>query len=195
MPRSRTIKTLVALIGAMCVGTFGLLTLETDPPRTGPAPTLAAVDRTAEPAPYMNEIYSAIVPPQEHKWQYVVIHDSVCAMTGNSVDGSHFLVYPDGRISVTPLWRDQANGNHIFLPGQGKYNTQSIGVCLVGDTAGQAPSARQMQNALGLIRSLQRVLYIDAQYVYLHGELSDTACPGEQFPVSEFRSRLLTSAR
>jgi N-acetyl-anhydromuramyl-L-alanine amidase AmpD len=92
-------------------------------------------------------------------------------------------------IHSTPLWQRQADGAHIFLVGH-NFNTSSIGICLLGDTAEQAPSPEQMKALVTLVRALQWQCNIPPERVYLHGNLTGATCPGGLFPVEGFRSRL-----
>lgn len=206
MPRSRMIKTLAVLLGAMTLGTFVLICVE---PARGPATSQAQVfglavrdgDIAAEQA-RLDQVYrSTEIPIQPGKWRYIVIHDSVGGMTGNALDGSHFRIYGleadgrDGRIEATGHWRAQSSGAHITVPGNANYGRHSIGICLVGDLAEREPSPAQMASLRALVHDLQRRLLISGEYVYLQRWLTGEPCPGKLFPAGEFRSHLLTIRR
>jgi hypothetical protein len=201
MPRSRTIKTLSALLGAMTVGSFVLLALETSPARTGaevPSLTARSAGETLE---FDHGIITDTkIPVQPAKWSSIVIHDGVCDAKGNPVGGSHFIVYgagaavPEGTVRATSRWQEQADGAHVFLAGQ-NLNSSSIGVCLAGDLSVAALTPRQMNALAALVQDLQRQLGIGAERVYLHSDLTGGHCPGDFFPVDEFRSRLLPNGR
>lgn len=191
MTTSRPAKTLIALIATMTVGTFTLLALETDPIRSpirdaamvvAPEKDIAtAVDRTSIPVP-------------RSKWKNVVLHFSP-ADVEQLRRQNHFLVYPDesgqiARVEATELWRAQRDGQHVDGPHHG-WNTNSIGICLVGDYTGRDPDKGQFRALVGLVQAVQRVCRITPDRVYFDSEM-DPSSPamGKRF-VASFNRMLL----
>jgi len=92
------------------------------------------------------------------------------------------------------------NGEYEILVGrqmtvQGAHtsgeNSDSLGICCVGDFDKVAPPAQQWQLALKLVRSLQQVFSIPTDRVYGHREFTNLkTCPGKMFDLSEFRRQL-----
>jgi hypothetical protein len=192
------IRTLVALLAALTVGTFVLLALETRPAHSGSAlPLSKRVDHNDA---VLSEVTSTTVPLLHDRWLNIVIHDSICDMTGDPTADCHFIIYgPDsadleGLVRATGRWRKQARGAHIAVPGH-DFNAVSIGICLEGDLADTPPSAKQLQALSTLTRALQRKLEIGTERVYVHSDLAGTQCPGRDFDVDAFRATLLQIAR
>lgn len=188
---------LAALLTAMTVGTGLLLVMETSPARfMGPTPSLAAhIDARETASASIERALHTSAPARQ--WQYIVVHDSVCPDSDNVVAGSHFVIFandgkgPDGEIQATRRWTDQREGDHIYLPGH-DLNASSIGVCIVGDTDGQAPSAAQMDSLRVLVRQLQQRYGIPADRVVLHRDWDPgSRCPGQGFPAAQFTAGLL----
>ncbi|NQU75430.1 MAG: N-acetylmuramoyl-L-alanine amidase, partial [Planctomycetes bacterium] len=157
MPRSRMVKTLMALLGAMTVGAFLLLALETTPARPNHLMALAARFRTTEADEAgIREIFRTNLPIQQWKWRNIVIHDSICCPAADPVAGSHFVILGagstghDGTLQATTLWQQQADGSHLAMTGC-DYDASSIGICLVGDFSATPPTREQMANLLGLV--------------------------------------------
>ena len=190
MPGSRTIKTLACLLAAMTMGAFILLALEQSPTGSGPVVALSARSTAGgENIAVIDQILQTRIPLQTGKWLSIVIHDSVCDLTGNVVSGSHFLIHgdnstcPDGMVQATARWQEQADGAHVFLPGS-NYNSDTIGICLVGDFALAQPTPAQTGNLLRLVRGLRLKFAVPGSRVYLHSDLTGQHCPGGQFPVT-----------
>ncbi|NLF32467.1 MAG: N-acetylmuramoyl-L-alanine amidase [Planctomycetes bacterium] len=194
MDRSRTIKTLAALLAALTVGTFVLLALETRPAQPGSLPPLTAL--LPRDGAILSEIASTAVAVPRDRWRNIVIHDSVCSMDMNPTADCHFVIYGpasgalDGTVRATPRWHQQARGNHVSVPGH-DYDAVSIGICLEGDLVAATPSPRQIEALANLTQALQRRLSIAPERIYLHSDLSGTHCPGRRFPLEAFRSGLL----
>lgn len=152
------------------------------------------------------------LPPSglEKRWTAIVIHHSGTE-NGNSAifdrwhrEGRHWdgIGYDfvigngtdsgDGQVEVTFRWRKQLTGAHCKTP-QNWANEDAIGICLVGDFNKTAPTARQMQSLLKLIRFLQRRYSIDQSRVFGHNTTPGarvTDCPGRLFPMSRLKSSL-----
>lgn len=194
------IKSLVALLAALTVGTFLLLALETRPARPNRAIALSMGKQATSNSAVFTEVMSATIPPLQGRWLNIIIHDSICDMNGDPTADCHFIIYGpdsdglDGQLRATGRWRKQARGAHIAVPGH-DFNAVSIGICLEGDLADHRPSPRQLESLADLTRALQRKLGIRSERIYLHTDLAATQCPGNAFPVGQFRSVLLTATR
>ncbi len=195
MQRSRTIKTLAALLAALVIGTFVLLVLETRPATVGSI--LPLVSREGYTDPVAAIVKDVAVPLLRDRWTNIVIHDSICDMTGSAETDCHFVILAgdaDGVLVATHRWRQQGRGAHITVPGH-DFNATSIGICIAGDLAAGPPSAAQLQTLRTLTRILQRKFDLPAHRVYTHGDLTASHCPGDDFPTTAFRSHLLTFRR
>ena len=201
MPRSRTIISLSALLAAMTVGTFALLLLAPTPIGPGSVAVLAA--RRVQSGPTksaIREIRDTKIPIQADKWLNIVVHDGVCDHGAEPETACHFIVRDDEAssqepaIQATSRWRRQMDGTHVNIGGH-DYNATSIGICVAGEFPSSGLTASEFKNLRALVRSLQQRFQISRQYVYLHHDLTGSPCPGESFPVREFRSALLDDAR
>jgi len=148
----------------------------------------------------------------EKKWMAIVIHHSG---TGNGSaalfdkwhrEGRHwegvgydFVIgngtnSGDGQVEVTFRWREQKTGAHCGGTPGNWANRYSVGICLVGTFNYTAPTARQMQSLLELIRFLQRRYNIPKSRIYGHqdtpGYPGKTKCPGRRFPMARLKSML-----
>ena len=109
--------------------------------------------------------------------------------------GYHFVIgngsdTSDGQVEVGSRWRKQKHGAHCKTPNN-YYNDHGIGICLVGDFAHHAPSARQLDSAARLVDFLMAECGIDVSAVHTHcGVTSRTACPGRRFSLGDIRARL-----
>jgi len=201
MSRSRTINTLAVLLGALTLGTFALLRLETAPARPPVGVPLAGRQGTsAAESECREQILDTAIPLRQQDWRHIVIHDDAClgAVGKAPAAGVHFVIHGpgssegDGVILATPRWRRQADGAHISLPGK-DYNASSIGVLLTGDLSETAPSTKQLASLVALARALQGQFAIGRQYVYMHGDLTGAGCPGAKLPVAAFRRQLVAT--
>lgn len=194
MVESRTIKTLVALLVAMTVGSMALVLMETAPAHP-PVTHLAAV---ANPADDSSEIISQTTATlRAGKWRNIVVHTSAEGL--DSDHECHFVVEPtasgEGRCArATVLWKGQNDGTHVFAAGH-NWNSDSIGVYVVGDFARIGPTRPQFQALLSLVRSLQQTCGITADRVYLSRDIDPRGgSPGPAFPVTLFNNGLLKPA-
>lgn len=188
MLRSRTIKTLTALLVTMTMGSLALVVMETAPIRPEITHLAAVEPAVNEPA---EVISSTQVPLQRTTWQNIVIHSSV---EGDQLAAQcHFVVWADEGADglyaqATPLWKQQQRGRHLA----GRLADNSIGVFIVGRFDTQGPSARQFEALVNLSRNLQKTCAIPADRVYLARELDPRcASPGKAFPMYRFNGLLL----
>ncbi len=196
MPRSRTITVLSLLVGAMTVGTFALLALETQPARPGGAVALSA--RNAATSVGLDGLFERTEIPlrqadDDDAWRRIVIHDGHCSELDAKASQCHFVIVSggpdDGMVCSTERWLNQEDGTHIRALGR-SYSATSIGICLARGTSNAGPSAKQIDCLVALVRSLQERFGIRNERVYLHGELTDLPCPAGGFPVQAFRRRV-----
>lgn len=176
----------------MIVGTIVLMVMETGPIQPPPTP-LAAVDPDLDG--FGKAIYDKHVDFERLKWRNIVIHSSA----GGPADipgRCHFLVDVDAstgraKVTATELWKRQAVGHHIFVPGQ-DFAAISVGVCLMGDFSLRGPSRPQYEALISLVRALQREFGVRPDRVYLHSDLVPrSASPGAAFGQRDFSRRLL----
>jgi hypothetical protein len=198
MPRSRTIKSLAALVMAMTVGTFVLMLLElqADPLRS-PVEPLSAV--AAPRADFEWVLSGTKVPVQLLKWRNVIVH-SAPDPDGTLPTGCHFLVqqHPDDSgsyVIATARWRHQVDGRHVAVPGY-DYNRNSIGICLIGDFSSRPPERDQFDAVVGLVRELRRYCRISSDHVYLGKQLPlRRKSPGDAFPAALFEDLVKAPVR
>jgi N-acetyl-anhydromuramyl-L-alanine amidase AmpD len=72
------------------------------------------------------------------------------------------------------------------VPDHPEYNTEGIGICLVGNFDRQPPTAAQMTSLEILVLALSRRYEIPLDRIVGHGELKNTQCPGRLFPMEKF---------
>lgn len=136
------------------------------------------------------------------EWKFLVLHHTATE-TGSveSIDaahklrkdgagnpwrgiGYHFLIgnghgMKDGEISATFRWKEQADGAHA---GNARYNSQGIGICLVGNFEDAPPTPAQLKSLRELMTSLRTQCRIEAAGIVRHTDVKQTACPGKHFP-------------
>lgn len=136
------------------------------------------------------------------EWKYIVLHHSATEVGSvESIDaahklrkdadgnpwrgiGYHFLVgngrgMPDGEVAATFRWQDQCEGAHA---GDLRFNTQGIGICLVGNFEHEPPTPAQLKSLRELMTTLRDECQIDTAGIVRHTDIKATACPGKQFP-------------
>jgi hypothetical protein len=151
-------------------------------------------------------------PHIEKRWTAIVIHHSG-TREGNAAmfdkwhrEGRHWegvgydfvigngINSGDGQIEVTFRWWEQKTGAHCGGTPGNWANRDSVGICLVGNFNYTAPTARQMQSLVELIRFLQRRYNIPKSRIYGHqdtpGYPGKTNCPGRAFPMTRLKSML-----
>ena len=182
MNDARTTKVLGALLVAMTIGALLLMAMESEPPR--PSSNALASIRS-----------SAVVGLGEvsRKWRRIVLHSSPDGKD-SLPQRCHFVISakPDANglwVRPTALWKKQVPGHHVYVKGH-DFNSDSVGICLIGDFSRQGPSAEQFEALLAVVRSLQNKCGITPESIYLSSELKSGSRPGLAFPVGEFKSRL-----
>ena len=142
-------------------------------------------------------------------WRYIVIHHSATPSgtlasiaqghrdRGFQEAGYHFLINNgrapgtmDGEITPTPRWLDQLAGAHTNVREHPEFNTEGIGICLIGDLERQAPTPAQMASLEILVKALHDRCGIPLERIVGHGEVKNTQCPGKLFPMELFLMEL-----
>ena len=182
------IKTLVALVASMTLGTFTLTIMRTDPLQPEKRTTLAAMK--AKSAADLSPIVSqTAIPLDQDNWQRLVVH-STGAEGAQLAQRCHFVIETTNngyaKITATNLWSNQlqavATGN----------DANEISVCLKGDFSQNRPRERTFVALIRLVRELQKQCNIRGSNVYLRSELPGRiASPGRAFPSQRFASHLL----
>jgi len=121
---------------------------------------------------------------REHRHWNGVGYDFVI---GNGIDSA------DGCVEVTYRWRKQETGAHCGGTPNNWANEKAIGICLVGDFNKTAPTDKQMQSLVKLVRFLQGRYKIPKTRIYGHRHTPGarvTECPGKHFPMAQLKSML-----
>ncbi len=149
------------------------------------------------------------------EWKYIVLHHTATE-TGDvqSIDaahklrkdadgnpwrgiGYHFLIgnghgMKDGEVTSTFRWLDQSDGAHA---GNSQYNSQGIGICLVGNFEDAPPTPAQLKSLRELMVTLRADCRIGYDGIVRHTDIKQTACPGKQFPWDTLLSSLESSSK
>jgi N-acetyl-anhydromuramyl-L-alanine amidase AmpD len=95
----------------------------------------------------------------------------------------------DGEVETGYRWRDQVPGPHTKNL---EINSESIGVCLVGDLQSAPPTRKQLTALLDLLERLCRECRIPPDRVRCHKEVDpETLCPGRGLPMGDLRAALV----
>jgi N-acetylmuramoyl-L-alanine amidase len=104
--------------------------------------------------------------------------------------GYHYLIRQDG--TVLPARPESLPGMHT------RGHPEMLGVCLIGDYDNSTnprgahgpnrPPKAQLDAAIRLTGELMARHNLPAPRVFLHRELTNTLCPGGNFPVNQFRA-------
>jgi N-acetyl-anhydromuramyl-L-alanine amidase AmpD len=171
-------------------------------PRTPAADTPAA---PTAPAALQDTVWPRDMAPLR-PWRYIVIHHSATpAGTLESIDqvhrdrgyingvAYHFLINngrspgtADGQIAPTLRWVDQLDGAHTKVRDHPEFNTEGIGICLIGNFDQHEPTPGQMAALEMLDLALRERHRIALENILGHGELKNTRCPGRLFPMETF---------
>ncbi len=164
------------------------------------------------PAPPRSGLPAAWRPPQGvkvRKWRYIVIHHMAAPRGSAAVIhrmhkkrgwdglGYHFVVgngslTADGQVEVGYRWSRQLKGAHARARqgDDNRWNLHGIGICLVGDFTQTAPSRKQLDTLVALVRALRTEYDISVGNIVPHRFVRPTECPGPRFPWREFLSRV-----
>ncbi len=199
---------------AICIGLLllaGCERVDSIPPTASVSPLVdqTATDSATEEADPADRLAREEFVPagQPRDWRFLVLHHSATA--SGSVEsihethsqrrdasgqrwrgiGYHFVIgngsgMPDGDIEPTFRWREQMHGAHA---GSDEYNSQGIGICLIGNFEHEAPTAAQMSSLRQLVTLLVEEYGIAPEAIIGHRDVKATACPGDLFPLEELR--------
>jgi hypothetical protein len=156
--------------------------------------------------------WAAIAPPADaaiHPWRYLVLHHSASRggsaqgidrdhVTQNGWDGIgyHFVIgngvdMPLGRIEATFRWRQQSHGAHAGpMPQQAPFNSDGIGVCLIGNYEQQALDPFVEHRLVELCAQLiDRIPTLSVGRIIGHRDVpgKSTACPGRGVDLERVR--------
>ena len=144
------------------------------------------------------------------RWRWIVIHHSFPMVYGSAADidrlhrkrgfdglGYHFVIDNggnDGLVEVGSRWEKQKHGAHCRVDknDDNYWNEHGIGICLVGNFNGRAPSEKQMQSAARLVARLMADCNIPLKNILGHGQVpgASTDCPGKSFPYRDLFRRI-----
>jgi N-acetylmuramoyl-L-alanine amidase len=168
---------------------------------------------THQQAPHHEPLeWAHIAPPETtsmHPWKYVVIHHSASRggnaqiidhehVTNRGWDGIgyHFVIgngsdMPLGRIEATFRWRLQQHGAHAGAQvAQKIYNTDGIGICLIGNYEQQKIDPYVEQRLVELCAQLiDRTPTLSVSRIIGHRDVpgKKTACPGQAVDLERIR--------
>lgn len=188
-------------MAAMTFSAGLLLALEPSPIAPNASALLQSTQQSSDPRKVLFD-----TSPQLG-WQGIVIHDSgsmegslkslnkVHEKLGLGGLGYHFVVdngkgAPDGQIEMGFRWKNQLIGTHSSGQHADWFNRSAIGVCFVGDADRQAPTEKQTQELLWLVRELQNKYNIPADRVYIQ---TGSGKGANLFPVASFRQQLMAA--
>jgi len=195
----RMIRVWTMLLLAITVGTligWAALPLVADAPAAATTTDAAAIRAVVWP----NEMAPS------RTWRTIVIHHSATVSgTLEAIDAGHrnrgftngvayhFLINNgraagavDGQILPTVRWIDQLDGAHTKVADHPEFNTEGIGICLIGNFDLHEPTAAQMASLEMLVLALRNRYQIPLDGILCHGELKNTHCPGRLFPMEQF---------
>ena len=116
----------------------------------------------------------------------------------------HFVIgngsgLSDGVVEIGYRWTQQVPGAHVAAPANAtaqeqafrdELNSQSIGICLIGNGDRQPFTELQVRELIDLVRTLQETWDIPASSVLLHSDIVDVSNPGRFFPAERLESHL-----
>ena len=190
-----------------------------DSPNIAPPKVVSPKVVKAKPGPKQETIQRDFpedwLPPRdvEKQWTAIVVHHSATENGNTAIfDRMHreenhwdgvgydFVIgngsdSGDGEVEVTFRWQRQIAGAHCGGTPGNWANVDAVGICLVGNFDYRAPTAKQMQSLVKLIRFLQNRYRISISHIYGHGDTPGarvTDCPGKMFPMDRL-IRMLAS--
>lgn len=141
---------------------------------------------------------------QPRRWEHIILHHSASNQGSAAifdlyhrtirkmVNGLayHFVIgngtnSGDGEVEISRRWQSQIQGGHVKDPF---YNSNSIGICLVGNFETYPPSSAQIKATTELVDYLKNTLLLGKPNVLLHRDIQKTLCPGRFFPEDILRS-------
>jgi len=170
------------------------------------APSRAPIARAPSPAAVVSArgVPAGWIPAvPANNWMWIIIHHSDSDYGSAAIIdkwhrdrgfdelGYHFVIgngtnSGDGQIEVGPRWIKQKWGAHDNALDN-RFNTNGIGICLVGDFNKTHPTLRQRRALMRLVVYLMKTYQVPADRVLGHGETKDTQCPGRYLNVADIR--------
>lgn len=183
-----------------------------DPMRDSEVTLPPIVKPSKVPSAAYKNIPQSWLPPSraERQWTAIVIHHSATKQGNAAIfdkwhkEGNYwegvgydFVIgngtsSGDGEVEVTFRWREQRTGAHCKTPDNWA-NEKAVGICLVGNFEQTAPTVRQLQSFVKLVRFLQERYGIPKDRIYGHNTTPgarETDCPGRRFPTAFLKSVL-----
>jgi len=175
------------------------------PPPYRPQPIPANNRMTPAPAPSLGVPAAWIPTVAANHWTWIIVHHSDSSYGSAAIIdkwhkdrgfdelGYHFVIgngtnSGDGQIEVGPRWPKQKWGAHDNALDN-RYNTNGIGICLVGNFNDTRPTPKQLHSLLRLVVYLMRTYNIPADRILGHGETKVTQCPGRYLNVTSIRAQ------
>ena len=157
------------------------------------------------PAPSSGVPAAWIPVAPANDWKWIIIHHSDSSYGSAAIInkwhldrgfdelGYHFVIgngtnSGDGQIEVGPRWPKQKWGAHDNALDN-RYNTNGIGICLVGNFNDTHPTPKQLHSLIRLVVYLMRTYDIPPDRVLGHGETKVTECPGRYLNVASIREQ------
>jgi N-acetylmuramoyl-L-alanine amidase len=170
-----------------------------------PEPVPAAHYLPSMPAPTSGVPAAWIPTVRANHWTWIIIHHSDSAYGSAAIIdrwhrdrgfdelGYHFVIgngtnSGDGQIEVGPRWPVQKWGAHDNALDN-RYNTNGIGICLVGNFNNTHPTPKQLHSLIRLVVYLMRTYNIPSDRILGHGETKVTECPGRFLSVASIRAQ------
>ncbi|MFW5840467.1 MAG: hypothetical protein ACOCZE_07795 [Planctomycetota bacterium] len=155
MAQPRTIRTLVALVVCMTLGTVALVAMQTEPIRS-PLFELAAVTHSQ---PDMGQILQADLPIDEQRWNNIIWYEGpeTAALAGRC----HFVIHLDSQggstIEAQAAWKQQQITYHAVAGGPKDWNADSIGIYVVRNGQSRAAVRNALQRICPLLQEYCRI--------------------------------------
>ncbi len=163
MAQTPAVKTLLALVVCMTLGTFALVLMQTEPIRS-PLMQLASVTTGPTSLAQLVRRTESDIPQQQ--WKNIIVYRDGRSMA-RAPQRFHFIVRVQGdepTVEATGLWREQASAQHPLTDGGPDWNADSIGIYVMPHYGQVGPE--QIQMSRQLCSELQKLLHIGADHVY-----------------------------
>lgn len=157
-----------------------------------------------------------VTDAEKDRWNMIVIHhsgrmagtvpemDARAKRAGLNGLAYHFVIgngagLSDGVVEIGYRWTQQTPGAHVAAPPnptseerafRDELNSQSIGICLIGNGDRQLFTEAQIRELIDLVRTLQRTWDIPASSVLLHSDIVDVSNPGRFFPAERLEAHI-----
>lgn len=195
-----------ALLGAMTIVGGGLVMVDPHSVPVAQGLTIPTLVATAGPDT-VEVIFNTPKRIEPGRWKAIVIHDSGSMFAtpatmeedarrmGLRGLGYQFVIgngsgLDDGELHVGARWLNQTAGAHTAGKDADWYNTNAVGICLVGDGERRPFTPTQLRRLTQLVDALCLELKIPADHVYLQSQLAASPSPGRYFPEAAFRAEI-----